>query len=118
MRGGATRHARRRVAVDRIGRMFGTVIGNDWRTIVVGAEVETGAGILLDVDLVGETADFPPRFCASRSRLLDFIGHRATAANFSLGVRHRESRPLAGDRPTLRLVGVEKYACAGLNFGT
>jgi hypothetical protein len=61
MRGAAPRHARRRVAVHRIGRMLGAVIGDDRRAIVVSAEVETGAGILLDVDLVGETADFPPR---------------------------------------------------------
>src|SRR6266853_1828697 len=61
VRRAATRHARRRVAVHGVGRMFGAVIGDDRRAIVVGAEIETGAGILLDVDFVGETANLPPR---------------------------------------------------------
>jgi len=41
--------------------MLGAVIGDDRRAIVIGTGNETGAGILLDVDFVGETANFPPR---------------------------------------------------------
>ena len=44
--------------------MLGAVIRDDRRAIVIGAEVETRAGILLDIDLVGETPDLPPRICS------------------------------------------------------
>ena len=107
MRRAAARDRRGRIAVHRIGRMLGAIIGDDRRAIVIGAEVETRAGILLHVDLVGETPDLAPRTLALRSRILDFVGHRAAAANFGLGMRHRKSRDLAGDRPALRLIGVE-----------
>ena len=62
---------------------------------------------MLDVDFVGETPDFPSRKFAVRSRFFDFGGYGATAANFSLGMRHRKSRDLAGNGPALRLVGIE-----------
>src|ERR1700694_3557318 len=60
MRGAAARDGRRRISVHRIGRMLGAVIRNDRRAIVIGAEVETRAGILLDVDFIGATADLRP----------------------------------------------------------
>src|SRR5882757_5070412 len=87
--------------------MRGAVINDDRRLIVVSAEVEPGAGILLHIDLVGETADLASRALTFRSCLLNVVGHRTAAANFSFRMRHRKPRNLAGDRPALRLIGVE-----------
>src|SRR5882757_10274821 len=87
--------------------MRGAVINDDRRLIVVSAEVEPGAGILLHIDLVGETADLASRALTFRSRLLDFVRHRTAAANFCFRMRHPKPRDLAGDRPALGLIGVE-----------
>src|SRR4051812_13323954 len=107
MRRTATRHRRGRVAVHRIGGMFGAVIGDDWRALGVSAEVETAAGILPDVDFIGEAPGFPPNLLSLRSRILDLGGYRTAAADFRLGMGHGESRNLAGDRPAFRLIGVQ-----------
>src|SRR3982751_2494276 len=103
----AARNRGRRIAVHRVGRMRRAIIDNDRRAVVIASEIETSAGILLDVDFVRDPPDLLSRKFAPRSNLLDFIGYGATSAKFSLGMRHRESRDLAGNRPTLRLVGVE-----------
>src|SRR4051812_16397874 len=87
--------------------MVGAVICDDRRAIVVGSEIETGAGVLPDVDLISEAPEFLPRQFALRSGVLDVAGNRAAAADFSLGMRHRKPRDLAGDRPAFRLVGIE-----------
>src|SRR3954451_9909030 len=99
------RNRGRRIAVHRVGRMRRAIIDNDRRAVVIASEIETSAGILLDVDFVREPPDLPARKFAPWSHLFDFVGYGATAANFSLGMRHRESRDLAGNRPTLRLAG-------------
>src|SRR5215212_7076076 len=104
MRRAAARNGGRRIVAHRIGRVFGSIIDDDRGTIVVAAEIETCTSILLDVDLIGETADLLSRKFAPRPRILDFVGYRAAPTNFRLGVRHREARDLAGNRPTLRLV--------------
>ena len=87
--------------------MSRSVIGDDRGPIVVGAEVQSGAGILPDVDLVGEPADFLPCPLTAGSCLLDFIGYRAATTNLCLGMRHRKPRDLARDRPALCLVGIQ-----------
>src|SRR5674476_318375 len=107
MRRSAARDRRWRIAIHRIDRMFRPIIVDDRRAIVIAAEIETRAGILLDVDLVGETPDLPPRQLAGRSGILDIFRNRTTAANFGFRMRHREPRDLAGDRPALRLIGIE-----------
>src|SRR5450755_1359226 len=107
MRRAAARYGRWRIAVHGKGRVLRSIIGDDRRAIVIGAEIEAGAGILLDIDLIGELPDFPPGPFAVSSGILDGLGHRAAAANFSLGMRHRKSRDLARNRPALRLIGIE-----------
>src|SRR5271169_1306224 len=107
MRRTAARHNRWGIAAHRIGRLLGAVIGDDRRRIVVGTEVETGAGILLDIDFVSQPSGLPPRTFAFGSRILDFAWHRAATANLGFGMRHRKARNLAGDRPALRLIGIE-----------
>src|SRR5205807_10048247 len=99
MRCSTSGHRGGRVAVHGIGRMSRSVIGDDRGPIVVGAEVQSGAGILPDVDLVGEPADFLPCPLTAGSCLLDFIGYRAATTNLCLGMRHRKPRDLARDRP-------------------
>src|SRR3954447_21628083 len=99
MGGAAARNARRRIVAHRVGRVFAAIIDDDRRAIVVAPEIETRTRILLDVDRIGETPDLLSCTFAARSGILDFVGYRATATNFRLGVRHREARNLAGDRP-------------------
>src|SRR5256714_8586927 len=107
MRRAAARNSGWRIAAHRIGRVFGAIIDDDRRAIVVAAEIETRTSILLDVNLIGEPPDLSSRNFAPCSRILNLIGYRATATNFRLGVRHGETRNLTGNRPTLRLIGIE-----------
>ena len=72
--------------------MFRSVVNDDRRAIIVGTEVEPGAGILPDVDLVGELPDLSPCQLAARPRILDLSGYLATPADLGLGMRHREPR--------------------------
>src|SRR2546423_15571898 len=107
MRRAAARNSGWRIAAHRIGRVFGAIIDHDRRAIVVAAEIETRTRILLDVDLIGEPPDLSSRNFAPCSPILDLIGYRATAMNLRLSVRHRETRNLTGNRPTLGLIGIE-----------
>src|SRR5580692_2589367 len=102
MRRAATRDRRRRIIAHRIRRRLGAVVSDDWRRVVIGAEVKPRASILLDVDLIGETPDLLTRRFAPRPLLLDLRRHRATAANLFFRMRHRKTRDLARDRPALR----------------
>ena len=59
-------------------------------------------------DIVGHSlGSIVAQTFAVRSVVLDVGGHRAAAADFGFGMRHRKPRNLAGDRPALRLVGIE-----------
>src|SRR3981189_3125170 len=107
MRRAAARHDRWRVVAHGVGGRFNAVIGDDRRSVVIGTKIEAGAGILLDVDLIGEPADLTAYALALRSRVLDLWRYRAAAAYFGFGMRHRKLGHLAGNRPALGLIGVE-----------
>src|SRR3954451_2368407 len=101
------RNRGRRIAVHRVGRMRRAIIDNDRRAVVIASEIETSAGILLDVDFVRDPPDLLSRKFAPRSHLLDFIGYAPTSQISTLGIRHRERQARADNRPPLRLVGAE-----------
>src|ERR1700761_822659 len=97
MRRAAARHTRWRITVHRVSRMFGAVVNDDRRAVVVSTEIESGAGILLHVDLVGETPHFSAHAFAVGSGRFDILGHRAATADFGFGMRHRKPPDLACD---------------------
>ena len=101
MRRAAARHRRRRVAAHRVGRMFRAVIGDDRRAIVIGAEIEAGAGILLDVDLVGEPADLVAarvRLAVPRPRFLGGTAPRRRISASACDIANCETWLVIGQR--------------------
>jgi len=67
------------------------IVGDDRRGIVEGAEIETRARILLNVDLVSQPPGLLPCIFAYFAFIFDLVGNRPAAANLGLGMRTSRS---------------------------
>ncbi len=107
MRRAGARHGGGRKASHRVGRRGFAVIGDDRRGIVVVAEVEARAAILLHVEIVGRSRKRSARRVAARRVILDLRGHAAALRHHLHRMIHGKARHLVGDGLALRLIGIK-----------
>src|SRR6516164_11015713 len=108
MRRAAPRHGRLTKIVERVARGRLVIVGDDRRTLVIVAEVESATAHPGDNDLVGQLPDTAARSVAFGSWLLDGIWDRTVALRPIQREVHRVPRDLVGDRLALDLIGIEQ----------
>ncbi len=107
MRHARARRRRGREVAHGVGRGGLAVIGDDRRALIVVAKVETGAAILLHIEVVGGLSDRGAHALALGAVSFDLRRDRFASLAHGLRVVHGKMRHLLGDWQPLGLIGIE-----------
>ncbi len=102
-----TRNCGRREIAHRVGRRRFTVIGDDRRSIIIVAEIQSGAAILLDIEIISGLAERSTRGMPARRIVLDLGRHASPLRHHGNRMIHRKAGHLIRDRLAFRLIGIE-----------